>query len=318
MIKALLLAGLAFVCSAFSVCASGNTEDGLVYEIPPGCDACRKSELFKKGFLDASLPPWNVKGDGKTDVTAGLQRAIDDAYDYDLAVYLREGTYLVSDTLRLIKKVRRQRIHSNVIVGSRAGSRPVLQLSDRSAGFQGTDAETSKAVLHFWTQQKSLKTKIAEITSSNPVSVHFKRKHDFKTGERIRISGHRGMSQLKPGAYRVGSTGRKSITIQRVDGSPVNGERFARHRGGGVVQKAELLEFPKGKDTGASSGYNQLARHLEIKCGVGNPGCVGVRMHAAQGSEIDALRVDMSSGGFAGVYNLPGRGWGIRDIEVIG
>ena len=52
------------------------------------------------GFVDVTQAPYFAKGDGKTDDTRAIQQAIfDHIYKYD-TLYLPDGTYLVSGTLR--------------------------------------------------------------------------------------------------------------------------------------------------------------------------------------------------------------------------
>jgi hypothetical protein len=55
--------------------------------------------LAALGFLDVTKAPYSAKPDGRTDVTAALKRALLDARDARLVVWLPAGTYLVSDTL---------------------------------------------------------------------------------------------------------------------------------------------------------------------------------------------------------------------------
>ena len=89
------------------------------------------------GVVDVTRPPYNARGDGKTDDTRALQKALDDHPARGAILYLPDGVYLVSDTLRWpaggpgdgddMKQV--------VLQGqSRAGT--VLKLKDRCAGFQ--------------------------------------------------------------------------------------------------------------------------------------------------------------------------------------
>jgi hypothetical protein len=96
---------------------------------------------WEKGFLDVTKAPYNAKADGVTDVTAALQKAIDDAYEYNFVVFLPEGTYLVSNQLLLNQQNLRfkntdgfklNRRFCHFMLGSTKGKRPVIRLKDRS------------------------------------------------------------------------------------------------------------------------------------------------------------------------------------------
>ena len=52
------------------------------------------------GIVNVSQPPYNAKGDGVTDDTAALQSAINDFQGTRQTIYLPNGTYLVSRSLR--------------------------------------------------------------------------------------------------------------------------------------------------------------------------------------------------------------------------
>lgn len=55
-------------------------------------------------IIDVTKPPYGAKGDGKTDDTAALQKALGDSMGLHRIIFLPPGTYLISDTLRWSKK----------------------------------------------------------------------------------------------------------------------------------------------------------------------------------------------------------------------
>jgi hypothetical protein len=62
--------------------------------------------LFPPGgnLVDVTKPPYSAKGDGRTDDTASLQKALSDSMGQHKVIYLPNGTYLVSATLKWSKK----------------------------------------------------------------------------------------------------------------------------------------------------------------------------------------------------------------------
>lgn len=101
------------------------------------------------GYVDANNVRHSVDPTGNKDSTVALQKAIDDAYDYQLAVFFPEGTYSVSDTLRAVRKKHRNHNYSNHLVGSTRGARPVIRLRANSPGF-GANASEPKAIISIW------------------------------------------------------------------------------------------------------------------------------------------------------------------------
>lgn len=89
------------------------------------------------GVIDVTKAPYGAKGDGKTDDTAAIQKALDDHPDQGAILYFPNGVYQVSETLRWGGDAGRQR--ETVFWGqSRVGT--VLQLRDRCPGFDNTRA----------------------------------------------------------------------------------------------------------------------------------------------------------------------------------
>jgi hypothetical protein len=72
------------------------------------------------------------------------------------------------------------------------------------------------------------------------------------------------------------------------------------------------------EDEQGSSQINQKVRGLNFDLsGAGHRGAVAIRMNGAQGSTIEDVSIN-ASGAFAGLFNLPGHGGGVFNIEVTG
>ncbi|GEM_PF-3308959 len=90
------------------------------------------------GVIDITQPPYNAKGDGITDNTAVLQRAIEDHIQTvkrgATHLYFPEGTYLISDSL-LWKNAKQQWSYGLVFQGD-GQERTIIKLRDQADGFQ--------------------------------------------------------------------------------------------------------------------------------------------------------------------------------------
>jgi hypothetical protein len=99
------------------------------------------------GIVDVTKPPYNAKGDGVTDDTASIQKALADHPNQGAIIYLPNGVYLVSDTLKWPhgKGTGDEEKRTTMQGQSRDGT--ILRLKDRCDGYQ--NPRQRKAVL--WT-----------------------------------------------------------------------------------------------------------------------------------------------------------------------
>ncbi|MBN1673149.1 MAG: hypothetical protein JXR37_19035 [Kiritimatiellae bacterium] len=130
---ALLLAGLAVTAATWC-----NT----VWSAIPA--AAKADPRFALGYVVVTHYP-GVRADGTGDATAGLQAAIEDAYDAGLAVLFAAGTYRISDTLKCYEwnmwdakrgKARNPDRRNHILVGSTLGAnRPLIKLARNAPRF---------------------------------------------------------------------------------------------------------------------------------------------------------------------------------------
>lgn len=87
------------------------------------------------GVVDVTRPPYHAKGDGATDATAALQRALDDHPARNRILYLPDGVYLISDTLRWPEGPGEGAFMKRAILQGQSRAGTVLRLKDHCAGF---------------------------------------------------------------------------------------------------------------------------------------------------------------------------------------
>jgi len=95
------------------------------------------------GVVDVTRPPYNAQGDGVTDDTAAIQRALDDYPDRCAILYLPNGVYLISDTLRWGGTPGQQK---QTVLWGQSQRGTVLKLRDDCPGFE--NPKKPKAVLY--------------------------------------------------------------------------------------------------------------------------------------------------------------------------
>ncbi len=101
--------------------------------------------VFPKGACVTNIreAPYKAKGDGKTDDTAAFQKALL-AQPKNTLIYVPDGTYVISDTLRWGTRQTRQVLQGQSMDGT------ILRLKDQCPGYQ--DPARPKAMV--WTGQK--------------------------------------------------------------------------------------------------------------------------------------------------------------------
>jgi len=127
------------------------------------------------GFIDASAPPYNCAGDGRTDDTEALQWALDDAYAFRLAVLLQPNrTFVISRQLRAVQtgKPQQLREYGYQLIGavdhSLSSTPATLKVKDHAdlSAFPETGPPTTIAGVSF--QQRPIIYYAINTNASNP------------------------------------------------------------------------------------------------------------------------------------------------------
>jgi hypothetical protein len=112
-------------------------------------DILKENELYQQGYLDITLI--GADNTGMINSTDAIRKAVALARDNDLVCYFPAGIYLVSDTIRVMRKCVpsgngwRTDNHQSVLVGE-PGNRPLIKLMKGAPNFQ--DPENPMPV--FW------------------------------------------------------------------------------------------------------------------------------------------------------------------------
>lgn len=93
--------------------------------------------IFPKdmGIVDVTQAPYNAKADGVSDDTAVIQKALDDHPNQGAIIYLPNGKYLVSDTLRWPMVSGDEATVKNTVLQGQSRDGTVIQLKDNAPRF---------------------------------------------------------------------------------------------------------------------------------------------------------------------------------------
>ena len=86
-------------------------------------------------IVDVTAAPYNAKGDGKTDDTEALQKALNDHPNGNYIIYLPQGTYLVSRTLIWPKGTDTAGDYRRTILQGQNSTKTIVRLAPKSEGF---------------------------------------------------------------------------------------------------------------------------------------------------------------------------------------
>ena len=97
-----------------------------------GVDAGTQIYPLHPNVVDVTRPPYSAKGDGVSDDTAALQRALNEHVGWHRVLYFPKGTYLVSATLTWPKKFAGHDNWGKTILRGEDREKAVLRLKDAS------------------------------------------------------------------------------------------------------------------------------------------------------------------------------------------
>ncbi len=123
------------------------------YTVKPGeiVAGCRNITFpADSGVVDVSKAPYKVIGDGITDCTAALNQAFTDHPNQGAIIYLPNGVYVVSDTVRWGAGSDGGNAFKNTILHGQSRLGTIIRLKDESPGF--SDATKAKPLI--WTGDK--------------------------------------------------------------------------------------------------------------------------------------------------------------------
>lgn len=163
LIRALAAGPLASLAAA----QTGGRPAFDIGKTPPGVKAT--DSLLEAGCLDVTKAPYFADSTGRKDSTAAIQRAVNDARDYQYVCFFPSGTYLISDTISCeqpVRKLEKPRFTDSmrqsywdipnrtcVLMGSTAGKRPVLKLAAQAKGFD--NPAKPKYAVYIWAQTRN-------------------------------------------------------------------------------------------------------------------------------------------------------------------
>ncbi|NJL70300.1 MAG: hypothetical protein HC888_01220 [Candidatus Competibacteraceae bacterium] len=250
--------------------------------------------IFPKDFghVDVTKPPYNAKGDGISDDTAAIQKAL--LENQGSIIYLPNGRYLISDTLRWpgSNPTGTHDYKYTALQGqSRAGT--IIQLRDQAPGFDS--ARKSRPVI--WTGPEPAQRFSNEVFNLT-----------VDTG-----TGNPGASGLHFNASNSG--GIYDVTVISGDGHGVTGIDFGftGEVGPLLARNIKVVGFDVGIST-ASGVNSQTLENIELKnqnvAGIRNAGQV---LSIRNLESLNAVPAILAANGLLSIENATLTGLGEAD-----
>ena len=89
--------------------------------------------------VNVTKDPYNAKGDGKTDDTEAIQRALDDHPNGDYIIYLPHGIYKITNTLKWPEGKKPEEAYTRTILQGQSMGGTIIDLANSTPGFENPD-----------------------------------------------------------------------------------------------------------------------------------------------------------------------------------
>ncbi|MCX7015433.1 MAG: glycosyl hydrolase family 28-related protein, partial [Candidatus Sumerlaeota bacterium] len=186
---------------------------------PAGVDSA--DPQVQAGCLNVTKAPYNADPTGARDSTEAIQRAVDDAREFQYVCFFPSGTYLISDTISCEQKVYKldkprktegktqtywgDRDRPCILMGSTQGKRPLIRLAPDISNFD--NPEKPKPAIWIWAQTRNnAPGKDEPVWGKEQANISF---NQIFRGIDIDVSGHAG-------AIGIRHTGSQGSTLEDV------------------------------------------------------------------------------------------------------
>jgi hypothetical protein len=187
------------------------------------------------GVIDVTKPPYNARGDGKTDDTAALQKA----YESTGLIYLPAGTYLISDSI--VAPPRKGSAPCRRIVQGQSAAKTIIRLKDGADGF--SDKNKPKPMLKVsWGVAQAFRNGVRDVTFD---------------------AGRDNAGAVGVEFFGSNQAGMHHVAIRSGDGKGAAGLSMTGDNGPMLINDLEVLGF----DVGVVAKANQSVtmEHLRLK-----------------------------------------------------
>ncbi len=204
------------------------------------------------GIVDVTKAPYNAKGDGVSDDTAAIQKAFDDNPDRGAYIYLPNGVYRISDTIRWGGDAGRQR---NTVLQGQSRDGTIIMLRDHCPGFDNPR-----------------RPKGAVYTGHAPAQRFFNEIHNVTVDTGVGNPGACGVQFI---ANNQG--GMYDVAIVSGDGQGVSGLDlgYTDEQGPCLIKNIKVIGFDNGVYS-ANGVASEVLEHITVerqnKCGFRNDG----------------------------------------------